>query len=483
MPNSSYFTERIQPIIVLLAACFVIHTFLKLICGQQSQLPILVTTFAFTNMISRTSTFRSLVLSTHKYLSTSSSAKFSTISPLSSSSSSSSDGSNTFRSLSHEDKLEVLSAVKSLKEYKRNSESVNERRKKLFKLLDSKQQNFAKDVGYVKKLNKIDSAIAENYKLLDHAADHAIAKYGITQSDFALLDQSTKKSTSSGSNYRVIEALAHYQRDWPPGHVSLELLPIFEYIASQLELLIIPEEKKDTVLVFPGSGLGRLAYEFSKGGYGAVYAIENSGLMNALVDYNFVAGKHKQADTYTVYPYIHTNSDFYTTESQFRTFKYSPVGEEKKPEALHNVNQNFLEFEIPDRDKYKNVVVVSVFFLDTAENLFAYLDKIEKLTKPENGKKHSSGVQRGYWINAGPLKYGSAAQVELNADELADVRDKLGWVTASSVYSVFDPLSLGNKTGVVSYLTDKESMWQGYYGLNLFTSSRKENKSYRDNEL
>ncbi|KAI3402656.2 hypothetical protein KGF56_004537 [Candida oxycetoniae] len=420
-------------------------------------------------MVSRTSKFRSLAFALHKYLQNrKTEAAFRRNIP-----SSPNLNYSNFESLNVTQKTEVLAAVKSLKDYKESSLVMNERRKKLFRLLSSKQQKLATEVGYMSRLNAIDKAIAVNYKLVNDIADYTINKYGISSKDLASLD---KKSAASGSNFRVIEALGHYSRDWQQGNVGWELLPIFEYIASQLQLLFpTSAEKKETALIFPGSGLGRLTYEFSKDDYGAVFAIENSGLMNSLVDFHYRESQQNEEELYTVHPYIHINSDFYSTKSQFRSFKYKPIGSNNKPESLITMNQDFLEFEIPNRDKYKNIVVVSVFFLDTAENLFAYLEKIRQLTKPSG--RNGSFPERGYWINAGPLKYGSAAQVELNADELAEVNKKMGWINASSVYSVYDPLQLGNKTGLVGYLTDKESMWQGYYGLNLFTSSRKENKN------
>ncbi|KAI5951243.1 hypothetical protein KGF54_004317 [Candida jiufengensis] len=417
-------------------------------------------------MVSRTSMFRSIVESAHNSLKGKNSV-------LKNIPTTTTTNSKKFENLNKGAKIEILSAIKSLKSYEINSKSVNDRRRDLFKKLNYTQQTVAEKTGYINKLNSIDTAIGNNQKFVDEIANYAISNYGITKTDFDSLENDLK-SNSSGSNYRVIEALGHYTRDWTPGSLSLELLPIFEYIASQLEILIDYRQKKDTVLIFPGSGLGRLAYEFAKWDYGAVYSIENSGLMNLFVDYNYSKDTTK---SHIIQPYIHTNSDFYSTESQFRSVEYKPIGESNKPKNLHIVNEDFTTFEIPNRDQFKNVVVVSVFFLDTAENLITYLDTIEKLSKP------SGKVERGYWINAGPLKYGSAAQVELNADELKLARKELGWVDAQDVYTIYDPLALGNKTGLVGYLTDKESMWQGYYGLNLFTTSRKENKSYKDTTL
>lgn len=435
--------------------CFVIYYLLSLIY-HKSQVPILVSTFIFTNMVSRTSMFRSIVESAQKAIKKPIGGDI----PKSS-------GTNyeKFTALNKIHKKEILSAVESLKNYQVNSKLVNDRRRDLFKLMSSKQQKICNQVGYSDKLKKVDSAIAENYKFINDVANYTIEKYGISTEDFELLGELRKKSITSSSNYRVIEALGHYTRDWQPNNIGLELLPIYEYISLQLSAIIPMESQKETCLVFPGSGLGRLAHEFAGWGYGSVHSIEFSGLMNAFVDFNYSVPSR---DAYTLFPYIHTCSDFYSTESQLRTFEFKPLG--SKPENLHLHQEDFRNFDIPNRDSYKNIVVVTAFFIDTAENLMEYLDKIEKLVSP-NGK-----VQRGYWINVGPLKYGSAAQVELNADELKEVRQCLGWKDYNSTYTIYDKLSLGNQTGLVGYLTDEESMWQGYYGLNMFASERKENK-------
>lgn len=370
-----------------------------------------------------------------------------------------------FVNLNDVQKREILTAIQSLKNYETSSKAQNDRRRKLFQRMSYKQQKACKDIGYLKKLDKIDNAISANYKFVNDVADHAIAKYGISLKDFDLLNSEKKNaSTTSASNYRVIEALGHYTRDWHPENIGLELLPIYEYVALQLSALIPYDAKKDTCLVFPGSGLGRLAHAFAKWDFGAVHSIEYSGLMNAFVDFNYT----KSDKNYTLYPYVHTCSDFYSTESQLRTFEFKPLGE--IPETLHIHNQDFRHFKIPNRDSYKNIVVVTAFFIDTAENLLDYLDVIKNLTLP------SGNIERGYWINVGPLKYGTAAQVELNADELKDLRKNLGWKDYNSVYTIYDKLSAGDKTGLVGYLTDKESMWQGYYGLNMFASGREENK-------
>ena len=104
--------------------------------------------------------------------------------------------------------------------------------------------------------------------------------------------------------------------------------------------------------------------------------------------------------------------------------------------------------------------MVTAFFMDTAENLIDYMDTINELTRGKNG------VKNGYWINVGPLKYGTAARVELNAEEFAHLRKKMGWQDIDNRISL-------DENQLVGYTTDKESLWQGYYGLAMWASERK----------
>ncbi|RLV89687.1 Uncharacterized protein JA1_004979 [Spathaspora sp. JA1] len=370
-----------------------------------------------------------------------------------------------FQSLSEFQKVELLTALKSLRNYESASKLQIDRRKRLFKMMSWRQQKLCQEVGYLDKLNKVNTAIVTNSKFINAVADHCINKYGITYRDFDIIKEQGESKGVSSTNYRVIEALSHYVRDWNSlDTLGCELEPIFNYVSRQLTQLIPQEAKSSTCIIIPGSGLGRIAHEVAKLGYGSVHAVEFSGLMTSFVDFNYNGG----ANNYSIYPYVHTNSNFYTTEAQLRSINLSsPLC--YQPECLQLHNQDFREFSIPSIEKYTNVVVVSVYFLDTAENLIDYLDTIQRLTT-------TSPIKSGYWINVGPLKYGSAAQVELNAQELKLVRQKMGWIDIDYTDTLTNPSNVGNTSGLLGYITDKESMWQGFYGLNMFTSKRKENK-------
>lgn len=460
----AHLTSDRDLLIAAVLVCVLAYFGLSLVLPKNSLVPLLVAVFLGSNMFSRTSLFRQLV------------GRFDTIS--------SKYGSNLgpgvtvphtrgagyaqFEVLSETAKVELLTSIKSLQAYAVNSKKANDRRKKLFKMMSWRQQKLTEDVGYLKKLTKIDQSINKNQLLLKDIADSAIAKYGISYLDFNLLKTTSQAaSNTSSTNYRVIESIGHYIRDW-----SLlgepELGPMLTYIQKQLDALIPPQERLQTCIVLPGSGLGRVAHELAlKEEYGAVHAVEFSGLMHVCNEYIYSKDKAEGKSLKELYPYIHSCLNYLTTASQFRTVELEKASQ---PSSLTLNYGDFRYFLIPDRDQYKNVVVVTIFFIDTAENLIEYFDKINALTGPAKGS-----VQNGYWINVGPLKYGSAAQAELNAEEIALMRSKMGWSDVNAVNTIDTPAAAGSESGLVGYITDKGSMWQGFYGLNMWASQRTEN--------
>ena len=61
-------------------------------------------------------------------------------------------------------------------------------------------------------------------------------------------------------------------------------------------------------------------------------------------------------------------------------------------------------------------VVVTHFFIDTARNLITYLETIYHALEPG-----------GFWINSGPLLYGSGPFVQLSLDEIVAVAEDMGF--------------------------------------------------------
>lgn len=347
--------------------------------------------------------------------------------------------------------------MKSLDAYLKNSKNVNARRSRLFKMLSWRQQKMCEDAGYLEKLKQIDHCIDKNQHIMDDLIYCAKANYGLTYRDFSLLDAEKSLPNTSSTNYRVVEALTHFVRDWSD-QGALEREPIMDFVKSELQRVIPKEEAAETCVVIPGSGLGRVAHEVASFmDFGAVYAVEFSGLMHACNQYIYL----KKNGT-SFYPYVHSCLNFMKALSQFRE-RSLPTPEQ--PQNLTLLLDDFRYFTIPNRDRYKNVVVVSVFFVDTAENFMDYLDVISQLTSPSK----RNPVKNGYWINVGPLKYGTAAQVELTAEEIQVLRKRMGWLDSKVVNT------LHTKYPVVGYITDTESMWQGFYGLAMWSAAQQKN--------
>lgn len=425
------------------AATYVV---LSVLSPKGLQVPLLAAVFVASNMFSRTQTFGRSVNLGFRLLGQGR-PLFGSTAP----------SSPEFAALSEVSQSELLEAVTSLEAYGSQSKKANERRKKLFRMMLWRQQKLADEAGYSAKLRRIDTHIERNQAVLAQAAQAARAAYALSYRDFAQLKPASPQKTSA-SNYRVLEAMGHFVRDWTPTG-DAETAPMLAYIKAQLDALIPESEAARTVVVVPGLGLGRVAHEIARHRpYAAVHAVEFSGLMHAC--HRFVYTRPHA----TLFPYVHTCSNFVSTAAQFRGVD---VRGAEQPDNLHLWLDDFRYFA---PEPAHNVVVVLAFFVDTAENLVDYLDQILQLTAPSK----KAAVRNGYWINFGPLKYGSAAQVELNADELAHVRRRMGWVDVDAAASLASPDKLGGP--LVGYSTDRESMWQGYYGVAMWAAAQKGNE-------
>lgn len=458
-------------LLILITSCTLYLILILLL--PNSSVPLLVSIFVTTNMISRTKFFENLINKYGKKIGTGNIPLTNNNINLNLKSIPESTPSNRYEQylkLSESSKNQIISAIKSLQSYEIHSKNSNDRRKKLFRKMSWRQQKLCEDVGYISKLNKIDKSIIDNQIFLNKISSNIIEKYDLSYQDLKIGLGGNGNNVSS-TNYRVIETIGHFLRDWSD-QGDIEIKPILKYINDQLDL-IIPNERDrlETCILIPGSGLGKVAHELSKDNkWGSVNAIEYSGLMHICNEFIYSGhnnNNNNDNNKNELYPYIHSCSNFTNTESQFRKFQVQKINE--KPKSLNLINQDFRYFKIPSltndngiKDvKYKNIVVISVFFIDTAENLIDYFDTINELTNKGN---------MGYWINIGPLKYGSAAQVELNFEEINQIRNKMGWKDIDQTVSLNDFNEFDKLSG---YITDKESLWQGYYGLTKWTSKKK----------
>lgn len=442
-----------QLVLVAIAVSTIAYIVIGFISPKDSPVPILVSVFLFTNMISRTSLFRDYARKAQLALAEGRVFSFAqSKDPLNSAAKDS-----AFASLSRTSQLELLQAISSLNDYATNSRKTNDRRRSLYRMMTWRQQKLCDEAGYSRKLKRIDAGITQNSAMFSAIAEAAKKNYGITYRDFEELKRQKASKSTSSSNYRVVESMGHFIRDWAD---SSETKPILDYVKNQLNSMIPPEQIEKTCVIIPGSGLGRVAHEVAlHKKYGAVHAVEFSGLMHCCNQFIYEnCGNEK----FSIVPYTNSTSNFLTADAQFREV-IVPTNV-PKPANLHLHLNDFCAFEVPDAERYENVVVISVFFIDTAENILDYFDQINLLSAPS---KHTN-TKNGYWINVGPLKYGSAARAELNGNEIAAIRKQMGWKDIETSNTL-------QTKELYPYITDKHSLWQGFYGVTKWSSAHRDN--------
>lgn len=321
-------------------------------------------------------------------------------------------------------------------------------------------------IGYFDKIVAVNKSIDVNYDTLSKIIEYTLKEIlvnndfnsaiesvlrdaGYTwdkENDTLVRDSINSIRFSKKSNQsRVNEAMCHIVRDWCDVY-DLERKPLVDFIEESFGNCDIDE---DTLIVVPGSGCGRLAYEaanrFPKA---KVTSIEYSSLMYLCNEY--VLGT---TDNITVDPFYQYYSGQQSMEAQTRHFRMD-LDKFQKPENLTVLFGDFCCYK-PEK-KYKNIIVCSAFFIDTAANMFDYFNAIEMLSNNCTGRLH--------WVNVGPLKYGTRPLVQFTYDELARLRKLRGWEDHSNQVDV------KNLNG---YLTDYESLFQGFYGLAKFHSELK----------
>lgn len=122
--------------------------------------------------------------------------------------------------------------------------------------------------------------------------------------------------------------------------------------------------------------------------------------------------RHGRRDAHTVYPFVDSWSHHRSTADMLRPISF--------PEARLNasgvvlVEGDFTTVFHDDAAAFD--AVVTHFFIDTARNLMGYFDTIHRILKPG-----------GYWINFGPLLYGTGPFVQLSLEEIVAVAEAMGF--------------------------------------------------------
>ncbi len=193
-------------------------------------------------------------------------------------------------------------------------------------------------------------------------------------------------------------------------------------------------------ILTPGCGLARLTWEIAQLGF-SCQGNEYSFYM--LLAANFILNQVDQVNQFDMYPFVHQHVNLMTASDQVRpvsipdinpasinrTVKSDDVDNENvendekaaviavtnPPADFSMVAGDFVEVYSDENYRESFDCVVTCFFIDTAKNVFDYIDVIWKILK-----------KGGVWINLGPLLYHFAEMpgvfsVELTYEELKRV--------------------------------------------------------------
>lgn len=335
----------------------------------------------------------------------------------------------------------LVDAIYSYQSYRPLTLGWNAQKIKNYKLLAKESQHECQEIGYTDHLSKINECIETNSIITNEIANAAIRKYNISNIEL--------KAGMHKPNSKIIESLCHFTRDWSElGDV--ELTPILDYINLNIKTHLSVKKRSKTLVIVPGSGLGRIAHELAvmQPSFPNVQSVEFSPFMYLANEFVYTDEPSKY---YTLYPYIHTYSHHVSLETHTRSVEINRHLE--KPDNLTMNLADIRSFQVPNMDDYDNVLIITAFFMDTAQNVFDYFRAIERLI----------GKKKGLWINVGPLKYGTAPRVEFTLEEFRKLRKVRGWKDLD------EPKPYGKE--IAGYLTDVEGLWQGYYGLGRWTST------------
>ncbi|KAK1980071.1 N2227-like protein-domain-containing protein [Colletotrichum cereale] len=332
----------------------------------------------------------------------------------------------------------LLEALFGFSRYKARHMVELDRWKGLYKHVSKAQKAVVeKTIGYSHKFDIAEQLLDLNQKLCNDIVETALEFYGITQKELA--DHSKAKDDAGQPADRVSasQALKHFVRDWSTAGIG-ERRDELPCILDELRALFPDRSSRSIKALFPGSGVGRLGHEVAALGGFDVTVNEWSMFMN--LAYRFLEA-HPRPGSKALHPFVDSWSHHATRADMFRGVSF--------PDQRVNASSVLLvegEFATSFRaEKGQYDVVVTHFFIDTARNIMSYFDAI-----------HASLKTGGYWVNLGPLLWGTGPFVQLSLDEIVAVTKSMG----------FEYVDTSEQCGEVTLQGEKVRGKEAVYGFN-----------------
>lgn len=221
-------------------------------------------------------------------------------------------------------------------------------------------------------------------------------------------NSNTAKQVDENVYDLTTQIVAHLVRDWTPAGALIRK-SLYDWVCT--ELVQRSRYPSEPVLV-AGAGMGRLAYDIYSHGF-TVEANELSPVMTAAA--NSILTRNA---TGTLHPFaLDPMSNEVDSERRYDAVTFPDIQIRKTSTTAS------LSFTIGDfvGEYYYNQVgrfgaIVTCFFIDTATNIYQYIELTKSLLKPN-----------GLWINVGPVQWHRNALLRPSADELKELISAYGF--------------------------------------------------------
>ncbi|KAF0971824.1 hypothetical protein FDP41_010047 [Naegleria fowleri] len=233
---------------------------------------------------------------------------------------------------------------------------------------------------------------------------------------------------------KVTSTIKQFVRDWSK-EGQTERQNSYHLILNEIERLLPLHGcvNKYKVLT-PGAGLGRLTWEIARAGY---YSQGNEFSFHMLLasafilnhPYREVVSEENEGsvnfEQFEIFPFVTHMSDLFSRTDQLCSFKVPDVNPGKLlPDSVEfsMVAGDFVDVYKKESEREFWDCIATCFFIDTAANIFDYLNTI-----------YHSLKDGGYWINLGPLlwHYNEMGEnrfsIEITYEELKQVAQKMGF--------------------------------------------------------
>jgi hypothetical protein len=251
----------------------------------------------------------------------------------------------------------------------------------------------------------------KNQGVIQRVLENAMKFYEISNDEFEKFISEEEADGSLPNPYRISDILNHLVRDWSiggPHRRDLGSAPILESLKTLYSDGRRGNHEAKRILL-PGAGMGRLAHEIAHLGGFEVTMNEISTDMNVFYRYMETL-QYPEAES--LYPFVDWWSYQPSMEELALTIRFPDVSVNASDVLL--VEGDFMSVFANSTNHFD--AVVTLFFIDTAQNMLDYLDTIKHVLKPG-----------GVWINMGSFLYGASPFLHFSLEDFADTTEKMGF--------------------------------------------------------